>query len=199
MIPKTWYIECTRLPHDPDLLGCYLGVPLRNPYRVYSISVPCGLKPDRYMVFDERTESYVLASGSCSDLKATHALYLIKSPPVFPGQQKNYHLQEITGELIKANPYKSSPSSGKEGIANFHKLLDSVKEKTTFLESDTNAAMSWADFLEKNYFLPNSWCWDTQKEVLAYKDAMIGIKSEINNVKASVTELSGWDFSALQK
>jgi len=67
------------------------------------------------------------------------------------------------------------------------------------LKSDTNAAIAWADFLEKNYFLPNSWCWDTQKEVLAYKDAMIGIKSEMNKVKASVAELSGWDFSALQK
>jgi len=196
MIPKTWYIECTQLPHDPNLLGCYLGVPLRSPFPVYNIGVPCGLKPDRYMVFDEHTETFVLASGSCSDLKATHSLNLIKSPPVFPGQPKNYRLGEITADLIKANPYKSTSPSDNETITTFRGLLASLDERLDFLHSDASAAIAWADFLEKTYFLPNSWCWDTRKEVLAYKDSMIRIRSSADKVKTSVVELNNWDFSA---
>ncbi|MDD5311861.1 MAG: hypothetical protein PHO26_02345 [Dehalococcoidia bacterium] len=199
MIPSTWYIECTQLPHDPNLLGCYLGVPLRSPFPVYNVGVPCGLKPDRYMVFDEHTETFVLASGSCSDLKATHALYLIKSPPVFPGQPKTYHLRELTDDLIKANPYHSTSPSDNETITTFRGLLASLDEHLDFMHSDASAAIAWADFLEKTYFLPNSWCWDTRKEVLAYKDSMIRIRSAADKVKTSVEELAAWDFSALRK
>ena len=198
LIPKTWYLECICLPQDKTKLACQLGVPLKNPYQVHSISVPCGVKEARYMLYDDKIENYVLVQGSCSNLQATHTIYLLKSPPVFPGQEKDYQIDRTMSDMLKANPYKLVSTQINDKIADFKKLVIALKERVNILESDLDAAILWAEYLEKSYFIPNSWCWDTQNEVSAYKGTMSEIKLELGEVKSMITQLETWDFSNLQ-
>jgi hypothetical protein len=197
LIPKTWYLECIRLPHDKTKLGCQLGVPLKNTYQVHSISVPCGVKEAHYMLYDDKIENYVLVQGSCSNLQATHILYLLKSPPVFPEQEKDYQINKIMSDISKSNPYKLTGKSAKEKIADFNKLISSLNEEVNILENDLNAATSWAQYLEKSYFIPNSWCWNTQSELFDYKQTMAEIKSELSKIKLQIAKLKTWNFSSL--
>jgi hypothetical protein len=197
MIPKSWYLDCNINPHDKSKLACYIGVPLPQPFPVYDISVPCGLNGTVYMKYDQNLENLVLVQGSCDNLRATHLLYPLKSPPVFPEQKKDYQLKPMVAQLIKANPYKAGDAM--TAMTEFQRIVASLNEQTHLLEYDVNSAVSWADLLEKTYFLPYSWCWDTQKEVIAYRTAMSDLKPGISELKRYLDKLSQWDFAGLKK
>ena len=127
----------------------------------------------------------------------THGFYSIDYPLLFRDGGNNYNLVNIVSEMFDANPYEEKTPLKEYQTPQLGELIEQLEARVTVINEDIENAIGFVDKLEETFFTPNADMWDTQDELVMYKESMEDIRTDLSKVEMYLLEIYDWDFSSI--
>jgi hypothetical protein len=129
--------------------------------------------------------------------EATHGVYIMSGPD-FRKSRSNYNISQLLSEITEANPYEAKGSVSDYVTTKLPDVVKRFREQLAVISKDMDSANGFATALEDKYG-KKSGSWTTHEAVESYKKIITENKAKLSQIEASLSKISNWDFTSLEK